>query len=104
RARFVLASPLCLTPGPPLRVAEGGTKVRDRRAMTQPDLVTDRRIAQAHGFTLWFTGLSGAGKSTLATAVSAELRGLGMAVEVLDGEDRKSTRLNSSHVAISYAV
>ena len=52
--------------------------------MTQPDLVTDRRIAQAHGFTLWFTGLSGAGKSTLAAAVSAELRRSAIPVEVLD--------------------
>jgi len=42
--------------------------------MTQPELVTDGRLAQAHGFTVWFTGLSGAGKSTLAAAVSAELR------------------------------
>jgi len=44
-------------------------------------------LAQAHGFTLWFTGLSGAGKSTLAAAVSAELRGRGVPVEVLDGDE-----------------
>ena len=55
--------------------------------MTQPELLADRRIAQAHGFTLWFTGLSGAGKSTLAAAVSAELRGRGISVEVLDGDE-----------------
>ena len=55
--------------------------------MTQPELVADGRIAQAHGFTLWFTGLSGAGKSTLAAAVSAELRGRGIPVEVLDGDE-----------------
>ena len=55
--------------------------------MTQPELATDRRIAQARGFTLWFTGLSGAGKSTLAAAVSAELRGRGIPVEVLDGDE-----------------
>src|SRR5258708_36090396 len=55
--------------------------------MTQPELATDRRFAQAHGFTLWFTGLSGAGKSTLAAAVSAELRGRGISVEVLDGDE-----------------
>jgi len=55
--------------------------------MTQPELVTDGRIAQAHGFTLWFTGLSGAGKSTLAAAVSAELRRRGVSVEVLDGDE-----------------
>jgi len=57
------------------------------REMTQPELVTDGRLAQAHGFTLWFTGLSGAGKSTLAAAVSAELRGRGIPVEVLDGDE-----------------
>jgi len=55
--------------------------------MTQPELVTDGRIAQAHGFTLWFTGLSGAGKSTLAAAVSAELGRRGIPVEVLDGDE-----------------
>ena len=55
--------------------------------MTQPELVSDGRIAQAHGFTLWFTGLSGAGKSTLAAAVSAALRGRGIPVEVLDGDE-----------------
>src|SRR3989454_2456914 len=55
--------------------------------MTQSELLADRRIAQAHGFTLWFTGLSGAGKSTLAAAVSAELRGRGVSVEVLDGDE-----------------
>ena len=55
--------------------------------MTQPELVADRRIAQAHGFTLWFTGLSGAGKSTLAARVSGELRRRGIPVEVLDGDE-----------------
>jgi len=55
--------------------------------MAQAQVVTDRRIAQTHGFTLWFTGLSGAGKSTLAAAVSAELRGRGIPVEVLDGDE-----------------
>ncbi|HTD68896.1 MAG TPA: adenylyl-sulfate kinase [Gemmatimonadales bacterium] len=56
--------------------------------MTHAELLGSReRIAQAHGFTLWFTGLSGAGKSTLAAAVSAELRGRGIPVEVLDGDE-----------------
>ena len=55
--------------------------------MAQAQVVSNGRIAQAHGFTLWFTGLSGAGKSTLAAAVSAELRRRGIAVEVLDGDE-----------------
>ena len=56
--------------------------------MTHAELLGSwERIAQAHGFTLWFTGLSGAGKSTLAAAVSAELRGRGIPVEVLDGDE-----------------
>ncbi len=55
--------------------------------MAQAELATERRITQAHGFTLWFTGLSGAGKSTLAAAVSAELRRSAIPVEVLDGDE-----------------
>jgi adenylyl-sulfate kinase len=55
--------------------------------MAQPELVTDRRIAQAHGFTLWFTGLSGAGKSTLAAQVSRELASRRIRAEVLDGDE-----------------
>src|SRR5690625_6702724 len=35
--------------------------------------------------------------------VTAELRQMGV-LELVGGADRKSTRLNSSHVAISYAV
>src|SRR5690625_6434474 len=35
----------------------------------------------------------------------AEIRATGARIKLIqDGEDRKSTRLNSSHVAISYAV
>ena len=52
-------------------------------AHEHPD--TDR--VRPGGFTLWFTGLSGAGKSTLAAAVSADLRGRGIPVEVLDGDE-----------------
>ncbi len=43
------------------------------------------------GFTLWFTGLSGAGKSTLATAVGRRLREGGHRVEILDGDEIRST-------------
>ena len=39
------------------------------------------------GVTLWFTGLSGAGKSTLANHVAKELRGRGLNVEILDGDE-----------------
>ena len=38
------------------------------------------------GFTLWFTGLSGAGKSTLADALSARMKALNLAHEILDGD------------------
>src|SRR5450759_4270079 len=40
-----------------------------------------------HGCTVWFTGLSGAGKSTLSEIIEKELRGRGMRVEVLDGDE-----------------
>jgi adenylyl-sulfate kinase len=39
------------------------------------------------GFTLWLTGLSGAGKSTLAERLAPALRGRGVPVEVLDGDE-----------------
>src|SRR5437870_7916213 len=55
--------------------------------MAQGELVTDRRIALARGFTLWLTGLSGAGKSTLATALGRELARHGIPVETLDGDE-----------------
>ena len=41
----------------------------------------------AKGFTLWFTGLSGAGKSTLSNQLATELRGRGLKVEILDGDE-----------------
>ena len=43
------------------------------------------------GFTLWFTGLSGAGKSTLAEAVRDELLARGRRVEILDGDEVRTT-------------
>jgi adenylyl-sulfate kinase len=39
------------------------------------------------GSCLWFTGFSGAGKSTIANLVVEELRGRGMHVELLDGDE-----------------
>src|SRR5256885_11902653 len=82
-----LAHAFASPPVPLSATRRGGTKGKDRIEMTQPELATDRRLAHAHGFTLWFTGLSGAGKSTLAAAVGAELRGRGIPVEVLDGDE-----------------
>ena len=46
---------------------------------------------QHQGFTLWLTGLSGAGKSTLATALRDELSGRGLRVEILDGDEIRTT-------------
>ena len=39
------------------------------------------------GFTLWLTGLCGAGKTTLAELLKTELRGRGVGIEVLDGDE-----------------
>jgi len=41
----------------------------------------------SNGFVVWFTGLSGSGKSTLAAMLEAEVRGRGLPVEVLDGDE-----------------
>jgi adenylyl-sulfate kinase len=42
---------------------------------------------ERRGFTLWFTGLSGAGKTTLAERLVTDLRGRGLAIEILDGDE-----------------
>jgi adenylyl-sulfate kinase len=43
------------------------------------------------GFVLWFTGLSGAGKSTLAGVVAAELARRDVDVDLLDGDQLRTT-------------
>ena len=43
------------------------------------------------GFTLWFTGLSGSGKSTLAERIKNELIERGVKVELLDGDEFRTT-------------
>jgi adenylylsulfate kinase len=43
-------------------------------------------MADARGFTLWFTGLSGAGKTTISEIVEQQLHDRGSRVEVLDGD------------------
>lgn len=43
------------------------------------------------GFTVWITGLSGAGKSTIAARLADELRQAGRKVEVLDGDEVRTT-------------
>jgi adenylylsulfate kinase len=44
-------------------------------------------MVKKKGFTLWLTGLSGAGKTTLTQELIPELRGRGVRVEVLDGDE-----------------
>jgi adenylylsulfate kinase len=43
-------------------------------------------MAEAKGFTLWFTGLSGSGKSTISGILVEEFERRGVPVEVLDGD------------------
>jgi adenylyl-sulfate kinase len=48
-------------------------------------------VSGRDGFTLWFTGLSGAGKSTLAQGVRDVLVERGRRVEILDGDEVRTT-------------
>lgn len=43
------------------------------------------------GLTIWLTGLSGSGKSTLANLLAAHIRARGFRVEVLDGDEVRTS-------------
>jgi adenylyl-sulfate kinase len=43
------------------------------------------------GFTVWLTGVPGAGKSALARALAERLNGAGRPVEILDGDEVRTT-------------
>jgi adenylyl-sulfate kinase len=45
----------------------------------------------SEGFILWFTGLSGAGKTTIARGIVARLAAAGSRVELLDGDEMRTT-------------
>src|SRR5690242_21204217 len=62
----------------------------------------------AKGETVALVGANGAGKTTLLMTIAGALRpwrgGIALDGTDITGQDRKSTRLNSSHMSISYAV
>ena len=47
--------------------------------------------SSSSGAVIWLTGLSGAGKTTITNALAPQLRDLGRAVEVLDGDAVRET-------------
>ena len=65
----------------------------DRGVSGQPARGTKPMSAQATqaGFVVWFTGLSGAGKSTVARVLALRLLERGHRVEVLDGDEVRTT-------------
>jgi adenylyl-sulfate kinase len=48
-------------------------------------------MVSSRGYIIWLTGLSGAGKTSLALALQARLAGAGCPVEVLDGDEMRTT-------------
>src|SRR5579885_2080645 len=80
--------------------------VTQRYGRGQSEVVALDRLSLeiAEGEFLAIMGPSGSGKSTLLNLIGALDRPTEGRILIGDREDRKSTRLNSSHVSISYAV
>src|SRR5699024_11617123 len=75
-------------------------QIVDAATVNAPDVVED-------GVTFEANALKKATQTAQATGLIAVADDSGLAVDVMHGApgiDRKSTRLNSSHVSISYAV
>src|SRR3712207_7650378 len=76
---------------------------RPPRSTLFPCTTLFRSLDVPPGQTLALVGSTGAGKSTLAKLVS-RFHDPDRGRVLVDGQDRKSTRLNSSHANTSYAV
>jgi sulfate adenylyltransferase len=65
----------------------------DARVFRQPAREAEPMSVQATqaGFVVWFTGLSGAGKSSVARALALRLRERGHRLEVLDGDEVRTS-------------
>src|SRR5690606_41726415 len=71
-----------------------------RRSSDLVELVVTCLLAGGH---VLLEDVPGTGKTTLARSIAAAVERASVVLPV-PGTDRKSTRLNSSHVKISYAV
>src|SRR5256885_11990267 len=87
-------------------IDESIKRTKERLQKVKKQRATQRRRRERHGiFNISLVGYTNAGKSTLFNAlVKARAYAADQLFATLDTTDRKSTRLNSSHLVISYAV
>src|SRR5438034_2531477 len=73
--------------------------------VTDVNLITDRATGRSRGFAFVTMATPEGAQAAVSGAAGKNLKGRDIKVsEAREREDRKSTRLNSSHTVISYAV
>src|SRR5690625_4924048 len=102
---FTIHTVLSLTPGDPARIMLGETATEDQIRAARIELGLDRPFLQRYVHYIGDVLQGDLGRSFRSRRpVTAEIADTLPATAKLAGVDRKSTRLNSSHVAIAYAV
>src|SRR5258708_16562068 len=85
-------------------IAEDGTVAAVTLLSASPNVVTQVKTVETDGYTAVQVGFETAKKQNVTKALQGHFKSINTLPKIKSGLDRKSTRLNSSHQIISYAV